>query len=44
MKYSTYEEYIPMEKSLSIEEMEKLHEEMLSEIGNDEDAERRILI
>lgn len=35
MKYSTYEEYTPMEKS---------HEEMLSEIGNDEDAESRILI
>lgn len=38
MKYSTYEEYTPMEKSLSIEEMAKLHGEMISEIGNDEDA------
>lgn len=38
MKYSTYEEYTPMEKSLSIEEMAKLHGEMISEIGYDEDA------
>lgn len=38
MKYSVYEEYAPMEKSLSIEEMQKLHSEMIAEIGNDEDA------
>lgn len=38
MKFYTYEEYKPMEKSLTIEEMEKLHQEMITEIGNDEDA------
>lgn len=38
MNFYTYEEYTPMEKSLTIEEMEKLHKEMITEIGNDEDA------
>lgn len=38
MKYFSYDEYLPMEKSLTIEEMQKLHVEMLHEIGNDEDA------
>ncbi|RHB47668.1 hypothetical protein DW886_03675 [Enterocloster aldenensis] len=35
---STYEEYLPMEKSLSIEDMVKLHNEMVLEIGSDSDA------
>lgn len=35
---STYENYLPMEKSLSLEEMVKLHKEMVSEIGNDSDS------
>lgn len=38
MKYFVYEEYIPMERSLSFEEMGKLHTKMLEEIGNDEEA------
>ncbi len=38
MNVSVYEEYLPMSKSLTFEEMAKLHQEMLSEIGNDEDA------
>lgn len=35
---STYEEYLPMSQSLTFEEMVQIHHEMLSEIGNDEDA------
>lgn len=35
---STYEEYLPMEKSLSIEDMVQLHKDMVSEIGNDSDS------
>lgn len=35
---STYEEYLPMEKSLSIEDMVQLHKDMVSEIGNDPDS------
>lgn len=35
---STYENYLPMEKSLSLEDMVKLHQEMVSEIGNDSDS------
>ena len=38
MNVSVYEEYIPMAKSLSLEEMAKIHREMTDEIGNDEDA------
>lgn len=38
MKYCVYEEYIPMEGSLSFEEMGKLHSRMLEEIGSDADA------
>lgn len=38
MNVSVYEEYIPMDKSLSLDEMSKLHREMIAEIGNDEDA------
>lgn len=38
MNVSAYEEYLPMSKSLTFEEMANLHQEMLSEIGNDEDA------
>ena len=35
---STYGNYLPMEKSLSLEDMVKLHKEMVSEIGNDSDS------
>ncbi len=35
---STYEEYLPMSQSLTFEEMVQTHHEMLSELGNDEDA------
>lgn len=35
---STYENYLPMEKSLPIEDMVKLHNEMVLEIGSDSDA------
>lgn len=35
---STYENYLPMEKSLSLEDMVKLHNEMVLEIGSDSDA------
>lgn len=35
---STYENYLPMEKSLSLEDMVKLHNEMVLEIGSDPDA------
>ena len=38
MQFDTYEEYILMEKSLTIEEMDKLYKEMITEIGKDEDA------
>lgn len=38
MEISVYKEYVDMEKSLTLEEMEKLHQEMIAEIGNDEDA------
>lgn len=38
MKFSTYEEYLPMNQSLSVEDMTKLHQDMLAEIGSDEDA------
>lgn len=35
---STYENYLPMKKSLSLEDMVQLHNEMLLEIGSDSDA------
>ncbi|RJW53994.1 hypothetical protein DXC92_01630 [Clostridiales bacterium TF09-2AC] len=35
---STYENYLPMENSLSLEDMVKLHNEMVLEIGLDSDA------
>lgn len=35
---STYKSYLPMEKSLSLEDMVKLHQEMVAEIGNDSDS------
>ncbi len=35
---STYDEYLPTNKSLSLEEMTSLHKELVSEIGTDEDA------
>lgn len=34
----TYENYLPMQKSLSIEDMIQLHNEMILEIGSDSDA------
>lgn len=36
---SIYEDYLPMPKSLSMEEMHSLHEEMVEEIGKDEEAQ-----
>ena len=36
--FCVYEDYLPAEKSLSLEEMRKLHQEMMNEIGTDEDA------
>lgn len=36
--FYTYEDYLPMEKSLPLEEMKRLHHEMMEEIGTDEDA------
>lgn len=36
--FYTYEDYLPMEKSLPLEEMKWLHYEMMEEIGTDEDA------
>lgn len=35
---STYENYLPMKKSLSLEDMVHLHNEMILEIGFDSDA------
>lgn len=35
---STYENYLPMQKSLSLEDMVQLHNEMILEIGFDSDA------
>lgn len=35
---STYENYLPMKKSLSLEDMVQLHNEMILEIGFDSDA------
>lgn len=35
---STHENYLPMEKSLPIEDMVKLHNEMILEIGSDSEA------
>lgn len=36
--FFTYKDYLPMEKSLPFEEMTKIHQQMMDEIGNDEDA------
>lgn len=36
--FLTYEDYRSTEKSLSLKEMEKLHEEIRKEVGNDQDA------
>ena len=36
--FSKYEEYLPMDKSLSFEEMADLHRQMMLSIGNDSDA------
>ena len=36
---SIYEDYLPMPKSLSMEEMHSLHEEIVEEIGKDEEAQ-----
>ena len=35
---STYTEYVKTPKALTIEQMQQLHEEMISNIGKDEDA------
>lgn len=35
---STYENYLPMKKSLSLEDMVQLHNEMILQIGSDSDA------
>lgn len=37
-KFGSYPEYVTMEKSLSITEMERIHSEMLDSVGTDEDA------
>ena len=36
--FFTYKDYLPMEKSLPFEEMTKIHQQMMDEIGTDEDA------
>lgn len=36
--FCIYEDYLPAEKSLSLEEMGKLHQEMMKAIGTDEDS------
>lgn len=35
---STYEDYLPLPMSLSLEEMASLHRDMVNEIGNDNDS------
>lgn len=35
---STYDDYLPMPMSLSLEEMASLHRELVNEIGNDGDS------
>lgn len=35
---STYEDYLPLPMSLSLEEMASLHKDMVNEIGNDNDS------
>ena len=35
---NTYAEYLNTSKSLTLEKMQKIHEQMIVEIGNDEDA------
>ncbi|MBP3577512.1 MAG: hypothetical protein J6K15_05310 [Lachnospiraceae bacterium] len=35
---NTYSEYLPSDLSLTLEEMERLHLQMIKGIGNDEDA------
>lgn len=38
MMISTYEDYLPLPMSLSLEEMAFLHRDMVNEIGNDTDS------
>lgn len=38
MMISTYEDYLPLPMSLSLEEMASLHRDMVNEIGNDTDS------
>lgn len=38
MEFSIYKDYVGMERSLTMEEMERIHQEMMNEIGKDEDA------
>lgn len=35
---STYDDYLPMSMSLSLEEMASLHNDIVKEIGNDSDS------
>lgn len=35
---STYEEYIKLPKALSLEQMQDIHKQIVSEVGNDPDA------
>ena len=35
---STYEEYIKLPKALSLEQMQIIHKQIVSEVGNDPDA------
>lgn len=35
---STYEEYIKLPKALSLEQMQAIHKQIVSEVGNDPDA------
>ncbi len=36
--FSTYSDYVTMQKSLTFEEMDHLYQTMISEIGNNEDS------
>lgn len=38
MQVSVYKEYLAMDKSISLEEMQQIHAEMVAAIGNDTDA------
>lgn len=38
IKFATYEEYLPLKKSIPMELMMEIHQEILLEIGTDDDA------